>query len=319
MPDQTPPAKLSPQPYRGRFAPSPSGPLHFGSLIAATGSYLQAKSQQGEWLIRIDDVDPPREVAGASDAILTTLEHFGFEWDGPVSFQSQRNDIYRDALNTLQRKGYIYPCACSRKQIAEAQTSSTTNAIYPGTCRNGLTQNQSIHTLRMNTQGAIIQFNDLLQGNCQYNLGTEIGDYIVLRAGGLFAYQLATGVDDALQGITEVVRGNDLLDSTPCQMLIQQHLGLDTAVYCHLPVVINDQGQKLSKRNQAPTLIDKQASVQILQALVFLGQNPPIVLKQESVSNIWQWAIANWQYAKITRQQTIPYQNIAQLKNQNYF
>ncbi len=309
---------MNKHPYKGRFAPSPSGPLHFGSLITAIGSYLQAKSQQGEWLVRIEDIDPAREVAGARDAILTTLENFGFEWDGPISFQSQRHNLYRDAIDSLQHKGCIYPCACSRKQVTEAQTSHSTNTIYPGTCRKGLSQGQSMHTLRMNTQGMVIQFEDLLQGQCKYNLQTDIGDYIVLRADGYFSYQLATGIDDAQQRITEVIRGNDLLDSTPCQILVQQKLGLKTPVYGHLPVVINNQGQKLSKRNMAPPLIDRQAPLQIFQALDFLGQKPPSHLKKESLKNIWQWAIASWCYDKIPQQRAISYQNVAQLKNRNY-
>lgn len=309
MTDPSPHAsKLAPRSclYRGRFAPSPTGPLHFGSLIAATGSYLQAKKQQGEWLVRIDDIDPPREVAGASDAILTTLEHFGFEWDGPVIYQSTRHAVYQDALDALQTKGMVYPCACTRKIIAKAQAMSVNKKIYPGTCRKGLSRGQSGRMLRINTQGIVIQFDDRLQAHCKYKLETEVGDYIVLRADGLFSYQLATSIDDAEQGITEVVRGYDLLDSTPCQLHIQQSLGLVSPDYCHLPIVLNEQGQKLCKQHHAPALDAGQASALIWQALTFLGQKVPKELRNETLNTLWEWAIVNWQTDKIPKQQTTP-------------
>lgn len=297
--------------YRGRFAPSPTGPLHFGSLIAATGSYLQAKSQQGEWLLRIDDIDPPREVDGASDAILQTLEHFGFEWDGPVTYQSARHDLYQAALDTLQHEGKIYPCACTRKSIAETQALSTNNNIYPGTCRKGLRQGQSERMLRMNTEGAVIQFDDRLQGHCHYPLETAVGDYVVLRADGLYSYQLATSIDDAEQGITEVVRGYDLLDSTPCQIHLQQSLGLASPEYCHLPIILNEQGQKLCKQHRAPPLDSTQAPALLWQALSLLGQQPPAELALESLHTLWQWAGTHWQMDKIPKQQTIHLTDIA--------
>ena len=289
--------------YRGRFAPSPTGPLHFGSLIAATGSYLMARSQQGEWQVRIDDIDPPREITGASDDILRTLEAFGFEWDGAVSYQGQRHECYRAGLEQLQKEGHVYPCGCSRKLIAEAQAALNIN-IYPGTCRHGLSADQSARMLRINTTGARLQFEDRFHGSCQYELEKDIGDFVVLRADGLFAYQLATGIDDAEQGITEVIRGSDLLDSTPCQLYIQQCLGLHSPIYGHLPVVLNTEGQKLSKQNLAPALDTAQASFQIWQALNFLGQNVPPELQQESVDNLWSWAMANWQSDLIPRKKT---------------
>lgn len=291
--------------YRGRFAPSPTGPLHFGSLIAATGSYLQAKTRQGEWLIRLDDIDPPREVAGASDTILKTLECFGFEWDGSVTYQSQRHEIYREALDSLQDKGKVYPCACSRKIIAQAQSHASNKNIYPGTCRAGLTSGQSARMLRINTQGAKIHFDDSLQGRCKYDLETAVGDFIVLRADGLFAYQLATSVDDAEQGITEVVRGYDLLDSTPCQIHIQQSLGLVSPEYGHLPIVLNELGQKLSKQHHAPALDNNQAPGLLWQALSFLGQKPPAELSHEPLNTLWQWAFTHWQTDEIKFRQTI--------------
>ena len=286
-------------PYRGRFAPSPTGPLHFGSLIAATGSYLQAKSYAGEWQIRIDDIDPFRELPGASDCILKTLEQFGFEWDGPVSYQSQHTEQYQNALDTLQEKGLVYPCVCTRKSIAATQTSSAGKNIYPGTCRNGLAEGNKARMLRINTQQAIIQFEDKLQGHCQYDLENEVGDFVVFRADGLFAYQLATGIDDANQKITEVVRGFDLLDSTPCQIHVQQSLGLSSPDYCHLPIVINSAGQKLSKQNLAPALDPQNVQQLLWQALNFLGQKPDTSLANEPLINLWQWAIDHWQLSKI--------------------
>lgn len=281
-------------PYRGRFAPSPTGPLHFGSLVAAAGSYLMAKAQQGEWLLRIDDIDPPREIEGASDEILRTLEAFGFEWDGPVSYQSQHHEQYRAGLEQLQKEGHVYPCACTRKTIAEVQAERGIT-VYPGTCRKGLPASTSPRMLRINTTDAHITFEDRFHGTCQYDLEREIGDFVLLRADGLFAYQLATGIDDAEQGITEVIRGSDLLASTPCQRYIQQCLGLPSPEYGHLPIAVNAQGQKLSKQNLAPALAPKQASQLLWQALNFLGQKPPDGLKKEPINNLWIWALTHWQ------------------------
>jgi len=298
--------------YRGRFAPSPTGALHFGSLIAATGSYLQARSRQGEWCLRIDDIDPPREAPGARDTILKTLAGFGFEWDGPVTYQSQHADIYAEALITLQDKGLVYPCACSRKVIAQAQAANTQNPVYPGTCRRGLGPGQSARMLRINTEGVVMEFQDLLQGKHRYVLETTQGDFVVRRADGLFAYQLATGIDDAMQGMTEVIRGSDLLDTTPCQMFIQQALDLKSPTYGHLPVALNSNGQKLSKQTHARPLDIRQAVVQLWQALDFLGQKPAKDLRESSLKTLWEWAFANWHTNNITRQTTIEFSDIAQ-------
>lgn len=290
--------------YRGRFAPSPTGPLHFGSLIAATGSYLQAKSQAGEWLVRIDDIDPPREVAGATDEILLTLEQFGFEWDGPVSYQSQRIDYYQNAVDTLLQNGLAYPCGCTRKTIAAAQSEADKKHIYPGTCRHGLA-GKSPRMIRINTSGHESHFIDQIQGQCDYQLEKDTGDFVIHRADGLIAYQLATGIDDAEQGISDVIRGYDLLDSTPCQILIQQSLGLSTPTYGHLPIVQNSQGQKLSKQNLAPSLNSTEANALICQAMNFLGQNVPVELAQEPLQDLWNWSIKNWDISLVPRQQFI--------------
>ena len=202
--------------YRGRFAPSPTGPLHFGSLVAATGSYLAARHQQGQWHLRIEDIDPPREIPGASDDILRTLEAYGFEWDADVIYQSQRLDIYEEHLQQLIKDQHVFACTCSRKEIHQLQTKNNT-AIYPGTCRNKTEPTSAQHAYRVIAQNKNIRFMDLLQGKQHYQLQSDIGDFIIKRSDGLFSYQLAVAIDDGSMGITEVVRGNDLLDSTPQQ------------------------------------------------------------------------------------------------------
>ena len=291
------PAGMSNPHYRGRFAPSPTGPLHFGSLIAATASYLQARSQGGEWWVRIEDIDPPREVAGASDAILQTLEDFGFEWDGAVSFQSRRQTYYQDALAQLRALRLAYPCACSRKDIATASPQG----IYPGTCRQGLAPHQKPRAWRIQVPEQAIEFTDKIQGSQHTDLAREVGDFVLLRADGYYAYQLATALDDAEQGMTEVVRGADLLDSTPRQRYVQQALGLPSPVYAHHPVVLAANGAKLSKQNLAPPLVTAQASPLLHAALRFLGQAVPDELRHDTLTELWQWAIAHWQIEQIPK------------------
>ena len=281
--------------YRGRFAPSPTGPLHFGSLIAATASYLQARRQQGEWWVRIEDIDPPREVAGASDDILRALDAFGFEWDGPVTYQSQRHELYDDALARLRQLGQLYPCACSRKDIAEASPSG----IYPGTCRQGLGPTQQAHAWRIRVPEQPIEFLDKIQGKQCTDLAREVGDFVLLRADGFYAYQLATAVDDAEQAMTEVVRGADLLDSSPRQRYIQQVLGLASPDYAHHPVVLAANGDKLSKQNLAPPLNAKHASPLLHAALRFLGQAVPAEMRTATLADLWQWAQQHWQIEQI--------------------
>lgn len=283
------------RPYRGRFAPSPTGPLHFGSLIAAVASYLQARSQGGEWHVRIEDIDPPREIAGATDSILSTLEAFDFEWDGAVDYQSRRIGHYKDVLETLKKDGLVYPCACSRKQIA-----SNDNPVYPGTCRNGLPPGQQARAWRIRVQDKII-LHDAIQGVIEYDLATQMGDYVLLRADGLIAYQLAVGLDDAELGITEVVRGADLLDSTPRQLYLQQTLGLPHPQYAHHPVVINSTGEKLSKQTLAPPLNLQHSNTLLWDALTFLGQNPTAELRTASLAELWAWAKINWNLQKIPK------------------
>lgn len=294
--------------YRGRFAPSPTGPLHFGSLIAAVGSYLRARSRGGEWLVRMEDLDPPREMEGAADDILRTLEIYGFEWDGAVLYQSSRSEAYQHHINELVRSGLAYPCSCSRKEIAEhLERTGGTPGIYPGLCRTR-TQSHSNHAIRINTEsGGEIHFNDAIQGEISEHIESDVGDFVIHRADGLFAYQLAVVVDDAEQEITEIMRGSDLLDSTARQIFLQQILSLTTPDYVHLPVAVNSAGEKLSKQTFAPA-IDKANPVPLLwQALKFLGQSPMTELKDSDLKSFWNWAIQNWRLDAVPDRRSIEF------------
>lgn len=297
-----------PTDYRGRFAPSPTGPLHFGSLVAAVGSYLDARSHGGVWLLRMEDIDTPRNVAGAADAILRTLEAFGFIWDGPVLFQSSRLEAYAEALEQLVKGGQAYPCGCSRKEISDSTQRPAMDGglVYPGTCRSGLPAGRSARAWRLRVGPAEISFADRLQGCIRQNLERDVGDFVLHRADGLFAYQLAVTVDDAFQGITDIVRGADLLASTPRQIWLQHCLGYATPRYAHLPVASNAAGEKLSKQTLAPALDCAQAPGLLLKALAFLGQNAPAELARSTVSEVWQWAMAHWSFSAIPPQRAIP-------------
>ncbi len=287
--------------YVGRFAPSPTGPLHTGSLIAATASYLQARSVHGTWLLRIEDLDPPREMPGASDEILRTLEAYGFTWDGAVLYQSQRHAIYQDALDRLTAAGWVYPCACTRSEIADSTLEGPHGLVYPGTCRNGLPVGRAPRALRVRSAGAGIEYVDALLGPQRHDLETEAGDFVVRRADGLYAYQLAVVLDDALQGVTQVVRGSDLLDSTPRQIHLQRLLGLPTPGYLHVPVAINARGEKLSKQTGAMPLSRDRPSKTLSAVLKFLGQRPPAELCDADLDALWQWAITHWDAARLPR------------------
>jgi len=292
-------------PYRGRFAPSPTGPLHFGSLVAALGSYLEAKRHNGAWLVRMEDIDPPREMSGAADAILRTLEAYGFEWDGPVLYQSQRSELYDAALKKLRNDGLLYPCACTRKEITDFALPGIDGPIYPGTCRDGLPEGRIPRAWRVRVDAAEIAFEDAIQGIVRQNLDKDIGDFVLKRADGFFAYQLAVVVDDAAQGITHVVRGSDLLDSTPRQIYLQRQLDLPTPSYAHLPVATNSAGEKLSKQTLARPLDLTQPVSALWQALDFLGQQPPPALAGENLAHLWSWAIAHWRIDRIPKRRTI--------------
>lgn len=290
--------------YVGRFAPSPTGALHFGSLVAALGSCLDARTHGGRWLLRIEDVDTPRIVAGASEAILKTLEHYGFEWDGSVVYQSARHAAHVAALERLRESGAVFPCACTRRELelADAALARDGSRRYPGTCRNGLAPGRTARAWRVHAQGRIC-FDDRVQGRQCEDLARDSGDYVVLRADGVFAYQLAVVVDDAEAGVTDVVRGADLLDSAARQIHLYQLLGIAPPRYAHLPVATNARGEKLSKQTHAPGLHEDSPAVALLAALRFLGQNPPLAdLRSAPSADIWQWALANWQLAAVPRQ-----------------
>ncbi len=289
---------------RGRFAPSPTGPLHIGSLIAAVASYLDARSQQGEWLVRIEDLDLPRQMPGAATLILRTLEEYGFEWDGEVLYQSQRNAHYQDALDQLTAHDFLYPCSCSRKEIADSAIQGIDGLVYPGTCRAGLMPGKNARAWRIKVNDHPICFQDKVQGPICQTLSRDIGDFVLKRADGLFAYQLAVVVDDEMQGITHVVRGADLLDSTPRQIFLQHALGYVTPSYLHVPVAANTIGEKLSKQTLAQALDSRNKAADLWQVLAFLGQSPPLSLRQDHVG-LWQWALAHWQPAYIPRQRAI--------------
>jgi glutamyl-Q tRNA(Asp) synthetase len=280
--------------YRGRFAPSPTGPLHFGSLIAALGSHLDAKHHGGSWLLRMEDLDTPRCLPGAADDILRTLEACSLPWDDEVIYQSRRTAAYEQALHELQRLGAIYPCCCTRKEIADSALYGIDGQIYPGTCRHGIPSGRAARARRARTDDAPLAFDDALQGRIVQRLQSEIGDFVVKRADGLFAYQLAVVVDDAFQHITHVVRGADLLASTQRQIYLQHLLGLPTPHYMHLPVALNAAGEKLSKQTLAAPVDPANPAAALWHALAFLQQQPPQELQRETPEIIRHWAIQNW-------------------------
>ncbi len=287
----TPPMKNPSTTCRGRFAPSPSGPLHFGSLVAALGSFLSVRAQGGTWLLRIDDIDPPRNVPGAADDILRTLENYQLFWDGPVFYQSQRFEAYGAALAQLTAAGHSYPCGCTRREIS----AISPHHRYPGTCRNGLPAGRQARSLRVYCGGQTLCFTDALQGRQCRQLDDDIGDFIVRRADGFYAYHLATALDDAFQRVTEVVRGADLLDATFPQLYLQQLLELPQPTYLHLPVAVTAAGKKLSKQTRARAINDSPPGTVLSRALTFLGQPPPEELQGAAPGELLDWAIAHWQ------------------------
>ncbi|RLA38150.1 MAG: tRNA glutamyl-Q(34) synthetase GluQRS [Gammaproteobacteria bacterium] len=290
----------------GRFAPSPTGPLHFGSLVSAVASYLQVRRQGGRWLVRIEDIDPPREVPGATDAILTALEHYGFAWDGPVLYQSDRSAAYQAALEQLAATGQSYPCSCSRREIAEGAEDGIAGPVYPGTCRTRPRHRNRNTALRLRTSGTRIGFCDGHFGGCEIDLERDFGDFVIRRADGLFAYQLAVVVDDAAQGVTEVVRGADLLDLTPAQLHLQRLLGLPAPTYLHHPLAIDPAGAKLSKQTGARPLDGVDPRPDLLAALAFLDQAPPPELTAVTLDSLWDWALARWDPTLMPRPRTAP-------------
>jgi glutamyl-Q tRNA(Asp) synthetase len=283
---------------RGRFAPSPTGPLHLGSLVAALGSYLDARSAGGEWLVRMEDLDPPREQAGAADDILRTLEALGFQWDGPVVYQSRRGSLYEEALAELSAQDHIYFCTCSRKEIADLGLPGIDGPRYPGTCRYAHHDPHDA-AIRLRTDDRLIEFQDAVRGTRQQRVESEIGDFVLRRRDGLYSYQLAVVVDDADQGITDVVRGADLMDSTGRQIFLQRFLNIATPAYLHLPLVVDPSGQKLSKQSGAQAVDIRRANHVLCDALQYLGQETSPELRGASAGEILEFATSRWDRRQI--------------------
>ncbi|CED70524.1 glutamyl-Q tRNA(Asp) synthetase [Aliivibrio wodanis] len=278
--------------YIGRFAPSPSGPLHFGSLVAALGSYLQAKSQQGKWLVRIEDLDPPREIAGASSLIIQTLEAYGFEWDDDIIYQSQRHDIYQSQINQWVDKGDAYFCQCTRKQIKED------GGFYLGHCKHKHLSEKNA-SVRLVMQHPVESFYDIKHGTIHIPTQLAQEDFIIKRRDGLFAYNLAVVLDDIDQGITEVVRGADLIEPTGRQISLYRQLNAREVSYLHLPLAVDELGNKLSKQNYAPAIDNSNPIPTLLEALKFLGFVLPRDIETVTLNEILQWAIKNWQLKQL--------------------
>jgi glutamyl-Q tRNA(Asp) synthetase len=282
--------------YIGRFAPTPSGPLHFGSLVTAVGSFLDARSQGGQWLLRIEDVDRPRVVPGASDDILATLERFGLLWDGPVLYQSERIEAYEAVLQQLRQQGLLYACSCSRRQlIDEGVERGPLGLIYPGHCRDrGLSLDGRSQRLRVESR-LPVRFDDRHAGEQVMDIQRRVGDVVLKRTDGIHAYHLAVVVDDAFQGITDIVRGADLLDVSFIHRHLASLLDYPLPRYLHLPLVYAAPGRKLSKQTGAQALDTGRPGEQLWQALEFLGQQPEAALKQGRPQEILQWGVAHWQ------------------------
>jgi len=287
--------------YVGRFAPSPTGPLHFGSLVAAVGSFLEARRHRGQWLVRMEDLDPPRVMPGAADAILRLLEACGLHWDRTVIRQSARSDAYHAALHALRALERIYPCGCSRREIADSGIAGLEGFVYPGTCRHGLMGDKRARALRLRVDGPPIAFEDGLQGPIVQDLAQDVGDFLLYRFERVFSYHLAVVVDDAAQGVTHVVRGADLLDSTPRQIHLQRLLGLPTPRYIHLPVVVDESGEKLSKQTLAAPVSAEHPMPALFDALRFLGHTPPEGLRRGESRDLWDWARENWGLHSVPR------------------
>ncbi len=300
VPDTQAAPRSDSAPYRGRFAPSPTGPLHAGSVLAALASYLDARAHKGRWLVRMEDLDPPRESKEAADAILRTLETLGLHWDESVVYQSQRSAAYDDALAQLDKSQLLYACNCSRQKLSGA------GPVYPGWCRDHHIVRGSATALRCLVPDADFGFIDRLQGPYTQQLAREVGDFIVRRRDGLFAYQLAVVVDDAWQGITDVVRGIDLIDSTPRQIHLQRQLGLPTPRYAHVPVVVNAEGQKLGKQQYAAAVDDTRPAAVLFRTLQRLQQHPEPQLANAMPAEILAWAIAHWQPQNLAGLTQIP-------------
>lgn len=287
--------------YIGRFAPSPTGLLHIGSLLTALASYADARAQGGRWLVRMEDLDPPREMAGAADDILRTLEAFGFEWDGGVAYQSRRYDLYHEALGRLKAKGLVYPCDCSRKDWQAVARAGADGFVYNGCCA-GLDPQRALHKTpawRVRVPDEIIGFDDAVVGHYAQNLAHDIGDFVLLRADGFWAYQLAVVADDAAQGITHIVRGQDLLVSTPRQLWLQRALDAPEPHYAHLPLLVNGAGQKWSKQTLAPALDLGAREALLRQVMAYLKL--PAAPEVDRPQDLLAWAVRHWDMAKVPK------------------
>ena len=294
--------------YRGRFAPSPTGPLHLGSLFAAVGSFLEARARGGEWLVRIEDIDPPREVPGAAGDILRALEAYSLHWDGAVLFQSRRLGAYRELVDRLRQVGLAYDCACSRSDVEKtnALLGRPGSRVYPGTCRRGTARSDPPPLVRLRTAPETVEFTDRLQGRFAQSIETDVGDFVLLRRDGYAAYQLAVVADDHAQGVTDVVRGTDLLDSTPRQIYLQRLLGYPSPDYMHLPVIATPSGEKLSKQTGATALPNDRKGEIAWQVLDCLGQAPPPPLRGAAPAELWHWAIPRWRPERLAGRRSIP-------------
>jgi len=283
--------------YRGRFAPSPTGALHFGSLIAAVASFSAPRAQGAKCLVRIEDLDRPREVPGAARGILRTLVAFGLRWDSEPLYQRRRVPVYDRALQRIMDQGLAYPCACSRSEIARAGRRGYEGAIYPGTCREGLPPGRLPRAIRLRTDPGEVGFTDRIQGAQSQDVAAAVGDFVLRRAEGVPAYQLAVVVDDARQGITQVVRGADLLGSTPRQILLQRVLGLPTPAYAHVPLALGPDGRKLSKSTASAPVDPADPLPALRRAWAWLGQPP--VPAAASVADFWDHAIRQWRIERV--------------------
>ncbi len=289
----------TPSQYRGRFAPSPTGPLHFGSLVSAVASYTDARHVNGKWLVRIEDIDPAREIPGSDHLILNTLEQFGFEWDEEVVWQSKRHRFYQEAIHQLLSEHKVYYCSCTRKSIIAAGLQGANGMLYPGTCQGRKLTEGPGHSLRLRVNNKAIHFKDRARGQqCQY-LDQDVGDFILRRSDQLWAYQLAVVVDDAEQNISHIVRGTDLLHSTQRQIYLQQCLSYSQPDYLHHLLILNKSHVKLSKQTGAPALQTNNPCHSLFNCLQILGQQPPTELQYASLNEIWQWAISHWKVSAL--------------------
>jgi len=280
----------------GRFAPSPTGPLHLGSLFTAVASYVHARALGGRWLLRMEDLDTPRCVPGAADSILRTLERHGFSWDD-LTYQHDRIELYRDALERLDRGGHTFACTCSRSQVQES-------GVYPGTCRNRAPAYEGPHSIRLRVPNETMGFDDEVQGRYAQRLGEDVGDFVVSRRDHIIAYQLAVVADDAAQHVTHVVRGADLLDNTPRQLLLFRFLGAPAPRYAHVPALIDRSGRKLSKQTRANAVDACAPSDNLWLILALLGHDPPDELRGAGPIELLEWAAAQWNLSRIPRRAT---------------